>query len=128
MNNYVSGQTLNERAVSGFPVSIGTSLALESIFDSTQDPYDPERKIPQRIDVSNYQAFFVNISTLFRNLSSAVDKQAFLSATTGQLTATLEEEIEVITSLFQNEGGGVCKRIFYFSDHSKLRQIHVPGC
>lgn len=127
MLDYLPGQTLSERAVSAFPVSIGTSLALESIFEGQMSPYDPERVIPNHIDILRYQEIWINISTLFRNLVGAVTKEAFLGASSGVLASTLEEEIEVITNLFQNEGKGFCRPIFYHSDYSRIKSKNLPA-
>lgn len=97
---YSLGLTLHDRAVSAFPLSIGTSLAFESVFNGRQEPYDPSRVIPNHVDISNYESCWVNITTLFRNLSSAVEKEAFLGATAERLAATLEEEMGIINDLF----------------------------
>ena len=127
MQDYIPGDTLLERAMSGFPVSIGTSLALESLFPPMQAPYDPKREIPQEVNINDYQTFFVNLSTLFRNMIAAVSKEAFLSAKPGLFASTLEEEIEVIENLFQVNAQGVCKPIFYYSTYDELHRINAAG-
>lgn len=120
MNDYLVGNTLTERAMSGFPVSIGTALALESIFPPSQPPYDPDRSIPTKVDLSLYNSFWINLTTLFRNLSSAVSKEAFLQASVEQLVETLFEEMEVIENLFKHEWGDGCEVIFFESDYNLL--------
>lgn len=127
MDNYVAGHTLAERATSGFPLAIGTSLAFESVFPAQQAPYDPSRKIPTQVDLAKYQHCWINVSTLFRNLSSAVSKEAFLGATPQQLADTLLEEIDVIQQLFQIEGRNSCTPKFFYSDYSTLLRRKVPG-
>lgn len=120
MENYIAGLTLHERAVSGFPLSIGTSLALESLFTATQAPYDPNREIPNQINAATYESCYINLETLFRNLSSAVTKEAFQDATPKRLAATLEEEIGVIYDLFQTNTNEKCQPIFYHNYRKKL--------
>ena len=127
MNNYSLGLTLHDRAVSAFPLSIGTSLALESIFSPRQEPYDASRIIPNQINIEDYQSCWINIHTLFRNLSSAIEKETFLSSTPERLAATLEEEIGVINDLFLNEGNGVCKPEFYYATYDKLYKTKIQG-
>lgn len=117
---YSTSNSVALRAVSGFPLSVGTSLAFESVFPATQTPYDPERTIPNQVLLDQYQTCWVNVSTLFRNLISAVDKQAFLQATIQELAMVIEEEIGVIQSLFDEYGKG-CKVEFYYSDYSQIK-------
>lgn len=127
MDAYIAGATLSDRATSAFPLSIGTSLAFESVFKPYQAPYDPKRTIPNSVDVRNYTSCWVNVTTLFRNLSSAVTKDGFLNASVESLVSTLEEEIGVIQGLFESESNGMCKPEFYFSDYSSLERRHTVG-
>lgn len=127
MDSYIAGTTLHERAVSAFPLSIGTSLAFESAFPGRQKPYDPDRKIPEPFDPMQYQTCWINLTTLFRNLVSAIDKDAFLKAFPGQLANTLMEEVLIIESLFENEGRGVCQPVYYYSTYEDLKKKQVPG-
>lgn len=114
------GSSLSNRAVSGFAISIATSMALESIFAPRQKPYDPSRPIPQRIDINKYQEIWINLFTLFRNISGAVDKEVFVSAAEEELKDVLLFELEIIESLFQVEGSGFCKPRFYFCTYDDL--------
>lgn len=127
MLDYSLGLSLSERTTSAFPVSIGTSLALESLFSPQKEPYDPQRVIPNQVNPQEYQSFWVNVTTLFRNLSSAVSKESFLRASVSELTATIEEEIDVIQTLFQTEAQNLCKPIFYYSTYKKLKSQNTPG-
>lgn len=62
---------ISSRTISAFPVSIGTSLVLESIADGPGEPYDKERKVPDRVSLGEYDTWLVNVDTLLRNLLSA---------------------------------------------------------
>jgi len=125
--DYVAGSNLTGRAVSGFPLSIGTSLALESIFAPQQNPYDPLRKIPQQIDLTKYHTFWVNITTLYRNMIGAVSKEAYQSVVAEELCMALEEEMDVINLLFQNEGQNLCKVSYYYGAYESLEKEKTPG-
>ena len=127
MDAYTPGTSLAHRATSGYPLSIGTSLAFESVFSPRQPPYDPSRQIPDTVDVSQYTTCWINLMTMFRNLSSAVEKDVFLGASVPALADTLEEEIEVIQSLFSIEGKEQCKPEFYYSTYKTLKAQNTPG-
>ena len=127
MPDSFSSLTLPERAVSAFPLSIGTSLAFESVFPGRQAAFDPERKIPDRVDLSQYETCWINVTTLFRNLIGSISKEAFLNAKPGLLAATLEEEIAVIHSLFELEGHNTCKVELYYSTYEKLLSRKILG-
>ncbi len=70
-----------------------------------------------------YQAFYINLLTLFRNLVSSIDKSVFLSARVDDLAMILESEIEVIESLCQVEGLGLIKPYFYTCSYHSLVKI-----
>lgn len=118
---------LNERVVSGFPLSIGTSLAMESIFQPRQPVYDPERKIPQQVSLANYETIYINLATLYRNLIGAIDKTQIPRLNPQIVASTLEEEIGVINDLFSMEGGGIVKPIYFHSEYRRVRGLKVPG-
>lgn len=118
-------ESIHERSTSGFPVSISTGLALESIFKPRQAVYDPERKPPVQVDISQYQEFWVNISTLFRNMVSASSREVVLNHSLEEVVSVIEQEIEVINSLFSHEGNNLCKPIYYIVDYNTvLKGLH----
>lgn len=115
-----------ERVTSGFPLSIGTSLAFESLYDPIQSVYDPNREIPKRVDMSKYDSFYIHIDTLFRNVIGAIDDSTFQGRKDGVFYTSAEEfaniltaEMEIIKSVLVN-GGGTIRPFFYTSDHSSF--------
>lgn len=114
------GSSIDERATSGYPISIATSLAFESIFLPRQQPYDLERSVPNKIDLSQYNSFYINIFTLYRNLSNSVKRQVFIETDHVKLAQVLLTEIEVIQSLFFVEGHDTIKPIFYHMTQKSL--------
>lgn len=68
----MSLSALAARATSAFPISIGTSLALESCLKGPNPAYDPARPIPQAIDLRNYDSVWINLLTLIRNIYQSV--------------------------------------------------------
>ena len=114
------GNDLHSRTISAFPISIGTSLAFESLFAPRLNPYDPSRPIPEKVDLSKYPEIWINIYTLFRNISGAITREAFLNSSEAELKDTIDFEIDVINSLFSNEGNNFCKPKYYFCSYDKL--------
>lgn len=113
----IHSSTLASRTTSAFPLSIGTSLAFESLFAGRQPPYDPEREIPQKIDVNKYSEIWINLATLFRNIVGAVESKAIFTLSPEEMVDTLNMEIDVIRSIMAVEGHGVCKPVFYYCDY-----------
>lgn len=122
-----SGNSLAERAISAFPLSVGTSLSLESLFAPRLKPYDPDRVIPQQVQVADYQEIYINLSTLFRNIVGAITREAFFNASGADIRDTLIAEIDVINSLFLNEGQGLCRPVYYYCTYKSLEDKMVQG-
>lgn len=96
-----------ERVTSSFDISIATGLALESLFEPTSVRYDPERIIPNKIDISRYKGLIINFYTLVRNiLNSFQNKIDFKELNKNKsnlikiIVPLIEDEIETIQSLF----------------------------
>lgn len=115
-------EVLSNRTMSAYPVSIGTSLFLESLSDGPNPPYDPERIIPDRVDITQYDEMYVNCLTLFRNIIGAVDKDGYNRVTPIALRDVLEFEIDLIKDLINDISYGKTKVIFYASDYSELEK------
>ena len=111
---------LSTRTMSSFPLSIGTALAMESFFKARTAPYDPERQIPDMVDVSLYSTIYINIGTLIRNMMGSLPTESVTHLDVASVVDTLYSEIEVIESLFSVEGGDSCKPIFYFNDYKHV--------
>lgn len=117
--------SLFERTTSGFPLSISTALAFESLFPPRQKVYDPERKIPEKINISGYNQLWINVDTLFRNMLQSVDANAVKNAGYKDAASVLIDEMDTISSLLANEGGGTTNPIFYTCDYEHaLRNVH----
>lgn len=115
------GITIVERTVSGFPLSIGTGLAFETLFTPTQAVYDPERKSAPKVNLADYDTFWINLTTLFRNIYTAVPKEYLAITKPEDFYTTLLEEIDTIVSLVDASTAGT-KVQFYYSDYSDLER------
>lgn len=92
---------LSDRPKSGFPVSIPTGLALQTIFDPVQPVIDPDRLVPPKAIRGNYNTYLFNISTLLRNLISSIPGKELMFHSQQAIFDTLLEEIEYLTHFFR---------------------------
>ena len=107
----------SERTIS-FNVSIGTGIALESVFDPEPEVrYDKDRVIPNTIKPDDYKYHIYNIYTLARNILSACTiKDKFQLINNEYFLPTVTEEIENIKILYQ---GFKVIPVLYIPDYSK---------
>lgn len=118
--------SLSTRTTSAFPISIGTSLALESLFRGSQAPYDPDRQIPEKIDHSRYNEMWFNIDTLIRNIIGAMTKDAFMRTSEEEIAYALLNEIEIINAIFETDGKNLCLPRYYEASYKKLQSSLPP--
>ena len=112
---------LANRTMGAFPLSIGTSLAFESIFENApRPPYDPARLIPQKVNIAEYEEMWINLSTLNRNIIGSLAREDAPGALPREIADVLYQEMDFIVSLLQNEGNKSTRPIFYACDYSSL--------
>lgn len=119
----MAANSIYERETSSFPITIGTALSLESIFNPRSAPFDPTREIPNHVNLHKYQFMYFNLWTLYRNLIACLDKSTFLMTKDDDLANALQSDIEVIQSLFQIEGMNICKPVFYVCSYNALTKL-----
>lgn len=108
---------VNERERGKIPLSIGTSLAFESILN-----IHDEVKHPKPLYEDN-QVIWINVKTLFRNLYGAIDRDRIDLTTDRQLAEALIEEIELIKDICRNEAKGI-DVVFYYPNYKNLDKIN----
>jgi len=104
------------RTVGGSGISIGTHLALETIFDVPI--FDKDRKIPDRVNPNKYKTHVFNIYTLFRNVVGSIkhkNKEQLVSSKLVQ-----EQLINDMYMLIELYNGLDTNLIFYLPNYSKL--------
>lgn len=119
-NFEVRGDTLLTRETSGFPLSVATGLSFQSLFSATEPVIDPDRIVPEHVNFGKYSEIWINVTTLFRNISTSINKTAFVASTPAEFKDAVLMEMGVIDGLFQNEGLGLCKPRYYYTQHAKL--------
>jgi len=87
---------LAERPMSGFPLSIGTSLALETLFTPISPVYDEDRVVPDKPDLSRYNLLLINVSTLLRNLIGSIPATELNAVKYTDIHTTLLEEMQFL--------------------------------
>lgn len=118
--------SINSRSLSSFGVSVGTGLSLESIFTPTTERIDPDRKIPNKINPSDYKVHVYNVYTLGRNIiSSIVTPDKIKASSSTALITVLQEEIDMITSMYDDLENVDVK--FYMPDYKKDMQYFYAG-
>lgn len=106
------------RTTTSFGLSIGTGLALESLFEPTEERYDPDREIPINVNVDSYKIHIFNIFTLARNILSSInekDKDSLLN--NKMFSETLRNEIHLIHALYEYKA---CNPVIFIPDYSKV--------
>jgi hypothetical protein len=95
------------RNYSGFNVSIGTGIALETIFTPTEAVYDSTRIFKKR-PLKEKESYGIDIYTLARNLFSAIDRDYMKEILAGDnfkpIEDALREEINIIHHLCLSVG------------------------
>ena len=132
----MSTDILAGRTLSAFALSVGTSLALESIFTGDRAPIDPDRVIPQKVNILDYQEFWINLSTLFRNIHSSITREESLGVSPREWLIVLEDEVEQIKILIAHQSNSRVKPIFYASQyqnfeskypHARIRKLNTDN-
>lgn len=116
-------ELLINRHFSGFPVSIATGLALETIFEPIQSVVDESRQVPDKIDTSSYTNYIFNVSTLLRNILNSVNGKDVLTISKLDFYNTLLEEIEWLTEFFQSNSLNIN---FYVNDYNYVKITYGP--
>lgn len=88
--------------MSGFPLSIASSLALESVFDPIQPVFDEARPVEKIQDLSTYNLFVFNTATLLRNVIESVKYADLLTISKKDIMDCLLEEIDFISNFFSS--------------------------
>lgn len=111
---------INNRTISALPLSIGTSLAFESIFEPKLPAYDPARIIPQMVDISKYNAIWINVSTLIRNIIGALPKDTAHSVSPEDVKDAIVYEMELLTEMTSAASSNNCRCKYYHSTYKGL--------
>ena len=115
---------LLSRPMSGFPVSIATGLALETLFTPIQAVYDESREVNNLTDLSTYSVYIFNISTLLRNLINSINYKDLVTIPIPDIHEALLEEINFLTNHF---GSSQINIKFYINTYAFVHNAYKEG-
>ena len=112
MNPLLAG--VDGREKGAFPISVGTSLAIEGACGIYPDrPVDPA-------PLSQVKEIWVNVRTLIRNIFGCLPSELKDLATPDVVLPALIEEISIIESAVTKHSMGMVRVVFYVCDYTSL--------
>lgn len=115
----MNSESIASRAVGALPISLPTSLAIESAIGT-----HPEI-IVATAPVLKYPELWINIRTLFRNFMGALDKDTAQSIISPDIAEALSGEMDMINSIIGDATNGKTKVIYYYSNYQSI-STHYP--
>ena len=103
-----------ERAVGQFPLSIATSLAIESACGI--HPEIPVNRPP----ILKYPTLWVNVRTLFRNFMGSLSREAGTSIVPQDIAEVVAEEMDHIDGIIAEYSNGRTRVQYYYSDYKGM--------
>lgn len=117
----ISRNTLAERTVGNFPISIATSQAIESLIGKlpeapTADPH-----------IGHIDLLMVNVRTLIRNVFGSLDKEARKRVDEYNVAETLVAEMRTIEQIVTEESDGRCQTMFYYCSYDDFLRKYTKS-
>lgn len=125
---------LSQRAVSTYPLSIGTSLAMEALTPGKLPAYDPQFKPVGQVKPDGYSTVWINLATLHRNIIGAVDGKYALELAPRDIAQVLGQEVDLVQEIFMSHCTGIEVRFYICGyigiqsryPHAKMRADKTP--
>jgi hypothetical protein len=112
--------TLAGRTTSSYPLSIGTALAFESLGLGPNAAYDLDRKLPDKVNVDDYDNVWVNLLTLYRNICAAVPSADAMGLRAEDVAEVMAEEVDIIREIVKGRSNKQTPVIFYSCNYAGL--------
>lgn len=106
---------LAEREKGAIPISIGTALAIEGALGTY-----PDRPIINPAPLLRYQQVWINVHTLFRNLTGAVTAQQRDGLSPADIVPALMEDILGAAAAIESASQGKISAVFYATEYRSL--------
>lgn len=118
--------SLERREKGQLPISIATSLAIESVL-GIQESDDPKAKRPTTPPILEYDVLWINLRTLFRNLFGSIDRVEADKVHMDAYGEALHLECLTIQAAIQQASKGACAVIYYAATHRSLAGFYRNG-
>lgn len=112
-----SSQILADREVGQIPISIGTSLAIESLIGVL-----PEHETSNPI-INKFDELWINIRTLIRNVIGAVPTEDKFNLEPIDIVMVIQEEIGLILDTVERYSVGRVKTTFYLCNFKSFLRV-----
>lgn len=122
----MSIEILAERAMSAPGVSVGTTLAMETILPSWP-VFDPERPKPKPVNIFDYKRVWINLATLFRNMYNACPRDRVELIQPQEAADALYAEMETIYQAVRAATQNAVDVHYYWCDYRDLAKIYPRG-
>src|SRR5690606_2412979 len=109
-------QILIDREKGALPISIGTSLAIESAQGVL-----PEKEV-QVPPILSYDALYVNLRTLYRNILGSIPTEERTGMSPDLIAETISNEMQVIEGAIRQTTNGKVKVVFYLCTFASLNR------
>lgn len=116
-----SWQAISQRAVGQLPISIATSLAIESFVG-----IHPE-KPTNKPEISGKSLLKINVRTLFRNLMGALETASKADVEVYTLAEALSNEMRAIEATIAEYSDGRCVCEFYYPTYADILSAFTRG-
>lgn len=102
-----------------FALSIGTSLAIETIFNINENvqPIEPA-------PFKNYKYLYVNIRTLIRNMNGAVIKELKTIWHVDKYLEELTKELDALPEIINDYSQGKMQVVFYIDTYKDIKKLY----
>lgn len=122
----MSLEILAERVMSAPGVSVGTTLALETILP-TWPIFDLERPKPKPVNIFDYKRVWINLATLFRNLYNACPREKVEFLQPAEAAEALFAEMETIYQAIRSATQNAVDVHYYWCDYRDLAKLYPRG-
>ena len=110
----LSRDTLAERAMEVYPLSVATGRAIASFVGKLPDAPATQP------DILNRDLLLVNVRTLIRNLYGSMNKEQRAKLEEFTVTEALVAEMRIIETIIAEESDGRCRVVFYHCTYTDI--------
>ena len=109
-----------EYNTSSFGLNIGTGLMLESLLVPTEERIDVDRKIPSKVNIKEYDKYYINLQSFISNVIMSFDKEAIEDILKDKKPTYLEVKEKVLNELVLLDSMLTIDVVYYYSTYNKL--------